>query len=62
MTNRAEVALVVFSVGVALILTGFGVLKFLFDVEINPSVIMAYLAFIGLFLAAFGLAVLLEST
>jgi len=60
MTKRDELALVVFSVGVALILTGFGLLKVLFDVEINPSVIMAYLALTGMFLVALGVAVLLK--
>ena len=61
MTKRAELALVVFSVGVALILTGFGVLRVLFDVEIGSIVIRAYFALIGMFLVAVGLTVLLKS-
>jgi len=61
MTKRAELALVVFSVGVALTLTGFGVLRVLFDVEIGSIVIRAYLALMGMFLVAVGLTVLLKS-
>ena len=61
MKKKAELALIVFSVGVALILTGFGVLRVLFDVEIGPSFIRAYLALIGVFLAALGSTVLLKS-
>ena len=60
MTKKGELALVVLAVGVALILTGFGLLKVLFDIEI-PSVEMAYLAIIGTFLAALGLTILVQS-
>jgi len=60
MAKKGELALVVLAVGIALILTGFGLLKVLFDVEI-PSVEMAYLAIIGMFLAALGLAILVRS-
>ena len=61
MTKNAELAIVVFSVGVALILTGFGVLRVLFDVEIGSIVARAYLALTGMFLVALGLTVLLKS-
>ena len=60
MAKKGELALVVLAVGIALILTGFGLLKVLFDVEI-PSVEMAYLAITGMFLAALGLAILVRS-
>jgi len=61
MTKKGELALIVFSVGVALILTGFGVLRVLFDVEIGSIAVRAYLALIGMFLVAVGLTVLLKS-
>jgi len=61
MTRRGELALVVFSVGVALILTGFGVLRVLFDAESGSIVVRAYLALMGMFLVAVGLTVLLKS-
>jgi len=60
MAKKDELALVVLAVGVVLILTGFGLLKVLFDTEI-PSVEMTYLAIIGTLLAALGLTILLQS-
>lgn len=60
MAKKDELALVVLAVGVASILTGFGLLKVLFGIEI-PGVEMVYLVIIGTFLAALGLTVLVQS-
>ena len=60
-TKKGELALIVFSVGIALILTGFGMLRVLFDVEIGSIVVRAYLALMGMFFVAVGLTVLLKS-
>jgi len=56
-----EIALLFLSVGIALVLTGFGALRLLFNVEIGSIVVRAFVILIGLLLTSAGLTVMLKS-